>query len=153
MDPSTVAASLVTLLAPYLGKAAMEFAGEAGKQAQTFVQERAKALWERLRLAFADDAHSAETLDRFASDPDTHKEEVEARVADRLTRDKPLQDELATGLKEIKQAAPQIRVVQQMKEAEAVVGLKVRRMTRGTAEVTQVFDSAKNVTGAELDEI
>jgi hypothetical protein len=40
-----------------------------------------------------------------------------------------------------------------MKEAEAVVGLKAKRMTRGTAEVTQEIDKAKGSTGVEIDEI
>ena len=50
MDPATIAASLVALLAPFLKKAAEEFAGEAGKGAASFVQDKAKALWQRLRI-------------------------------------------------------------------------------------------------------
>jgi hypothetical protein len=153
MDPATIAASVVALLAPYLKKAAEEFAGEGGKGAATFVQEKAKALWQRLRAGFAGDAPAVETLDRFAADPDAHKDEVEAQVAGKLAHDRPLQDELAAALAEVKRAAPQIRVVQKMKEAEAVVGLKAKRMTRGTVEVTQEIDKAKGTTGVELDEI
>jgi hypothetical protein len=153
MDPATIAASLVALLAPYLKKAAEEFAGEVGKGAASFVQEKAKALWQRLRGSFSGDGSAAELLDRFADDPDAHKDEVEAQVAGKLARDKPLQDELAAGLAEIKRVAPQIRVVQRMKEAEAVVGLKAKRMVRGAAEVTQEIDKAKGTTGVEIDEI
>jgi hypothetical protein len=153
MDPVTIAASVVALLTPYLKKAAEEFAGAAGKSAASFVQGKAKILWQRLRAGFAGDAPAVESLDQFATDPDTHKDEVEAQIAAKLARDKPLQDELAAAIAEIKRAAPQIRVVQKMKEAEAVVGLKAKRMTRGTLEVTQESEKAKGVTGVEIDEI
>jgi hypothetical protein len=160
MDPATIAASVVALLVPYLKKATEEFAGEAGKfageagkGAALFVQEKAKALCERLRSKFASDTPAVETFNRFASDPDAHKGEMETQLASKLIDDKPLQDELAAALAEVKRAAPQIRVVQKMKEAEAVVGLRAKRMTRGTAEVTQEIEKAKNTTGIEFDEI
>jgi hypothetical protein len=153
MDPTTIAASVVTLLVPYLKKAAEAFAGEAGKTAATFVQEKAATIWRRLRARFAGDEQAVEALNQFAGDPDAHKEEVEAQVAAKLADDKSLQDEFAAIIAEIKRAAPQIRVVQKMKEAENTVGLKARRMTRGSAEVMQEIDKAKRVTGAEFDEI
>ncbi len=153
MEPATIAASLVALLAPYLKKAAEEFAGEAGKGVATFVQEKAKALWERLRAGFAGNAPAIQVLDRFAADPDAHRDEVEVQLAGKLAQDRPLQEELAATLAEIKRAAPEIRVVQKMKEAEAVVGLKAKRMNRGTAGVTQEIDKAKGTTGVEIDEI
>src|SRR5215469_17839521 len=98
MDPATIAASLVALLAPFLKKAAEEFAGEAGKGAASFVQDKAKALWQRLRGSFSGDGSAVERLDRFAHDPEAHKDEVETQIADKLARDKPLQDELAAVL-------------------------------------------------------
>ncbi len=153
MDPATIAASAVALLAPYLKKAAEEFAGEAGKGAATLVKEKAQALWQRLSAGFAGDAAAVEVLDRFAADPDAHKDEFEKKMAGKLAEDRPLRDEFAAALAEIRRAAPHIRVVQKMEEAEATVGLRAKRMSRGTAEVTQVIDKAKGTTGVDLDEI
>ena len=153
MDPATIAASVIALLAPYLQKATEAFAGEAGKGAASFVQEKAKAIWNRLRDSAASDPPAAEALERFAADPDVHRNEAEARMVAQLTRDKTLLDELAGTLTEIKRAAPQLRVVQKMREAEEVVGLKAKRMTRGAADVSQEIEKAKNTTGIELDEI
>jgi hypothetical protein len=124
MDPATIAAGTVTLLVPFFKKAAEALAGEAGKSAAAFVQEKAAILWHRLRASFADDVPAIETLDRFAGDPDAHKDEVEAQVAAKLAGDNPLKDEFAAVLAEIKRTAPQIHVVQKMKEAEDAVGLK-----------------------------
>ena len=55
MDPVSIAAGVGALLAPYLKKAAEEFAGEAGK----YVQEKAKGLWEKLRAKFESDPPAA----------------------------------------------------------------------------------------------
>ncbi|MDA9396263.1 hypothetical protein WN73_37750 [Bradyrhizobium sp. CCBAU 45394] len=153
MEPSVIAASVVALLTPYLKKAAEEFAGEAGKGAATFVQEKAKAIWERLRKAFSADPSATAALNRFEADPNAAKDEAEAQIASQIARDNGLQTELAAAIAEVKRAAPQIRVVQNMKEAEEVVGLKAKRMTRGSAEVSQHMDKAKKVTGADFDEI
>ena len=102
---------------------------------------------------FAGDAAAVEVLDRFAADPDAHKDEFEKKMAGKLAEDRPLRDEFAAALAEIRRAAPHIRVVQKMEEAEATVGLRAKRMSRGTAEVTQVIDKAKGTTGVDLDEI
>jgi hypothetical protein len=153
MEPSVIAASVVALLTPYLKKAAEAFVGEAGKGAATFVQEKAKAIWERLRKASDVDPSATAALDRFEADPDAGKDEAETQIASRIALDRGLEAELAEAIAEVKRAAPQIRVVQNMKEAEDVVGLKAKRMTRGNAEVSQVMDKAKKVSGAEFDEI
>lgn len=153
MEPATIAAGVVALLAPYMKKAVEGFAGEAGKGAASLVQERAKALWQRLRAGFAGDAPAVETLDRFAADPDAHINAAEAQIAAKLAQDGLLRDELAAALAEIKRVAPQLRVVQEMQEAEAVVGLKAKRMNRGSAELIQKIGKAKGTTGAEFDEI
>lgn len=153
MEPSVIAASVVALLTPYLKKAAEAFVGEAGKGVATFVQEKAKAIWERLREASGADPSATAALDRFEADPDAGKDEAEMQIASQIAQDSGLQAELAVAITEVKRAAPQIRVVQNMKEAEDVVGLKAKRMTRGSAEVSQVMDKAKNVSGAEFDEI
>ena len=95
MEPSVIAASVVALLTPYLKKAAEAFAGEAGKGAVTFVQEKAKAIWERLRKASGPDPSATAALDRFEADPDAGKNEAETQIANQIAQDNSLQTELA----------------------------------------------------------
>jgi hypothetical protein len=149
MDPATIAASVAALLAPYLRKAGEDFVGEAGK----FVQEKAKVLWQKLRAKLDGDPPAKVVLDRFEKDPEAHAGEFKATIEEKITDDKPLSDEISADVAEIKRKAPYLRVVQQMTEAEGVVGAKAKRLKSGTVDVSQVIKKAKNVTGAELDEI
>lgn len=149
MDPATIAASAAALLAPYLKKAAEDFVGEAGN----YVQEKAKLLWQKLRAKLDGDPPAKEALDRFEADPGAHGEAFQAKLEEKIAQDPPLSDELSSELAEIKRNAPYVRVVQKMGEAEDLVGVKAKRLKRGTVDVTQDVDKAKNVTGGEFDEI
>lgn len=149
MDPASIAAALGTLLAPFLKKVAEDFAGEAGK----YVQGRAKALWARLRSRMEGEPEAKEALDRFEADPEGGKAGFESAVGGRLAADASLRDELAAALAEIQRQAPHVTVVQRMKEAEGVTGVEARAFRRGTVEVTQEAESAKDVRGAKFDEI
>jgi hypothetical protein len=149
MDPASIAAALGALLVPFLKKVAEDFAGEAGK----YVQGRAKSLWERLRLRLEGDPKAKEALDGFAADPEGRKKEFEAVVGSHVAEDSALRDELAAALAEIQRQAPHVTVVQRMKEAENVTGVEARAFRRGTVEVTQEADRAKDVRGAKFDEI
>jgi hypothetical protein len=149
MDPASIAAALGALLAPYLKKVAEDFAGEAGK----YVQGRAKALWVRLRARLSGDPRAKEALDHFEADPEGRKAEFEEVVGSRVAGDASLRDELAAAIAEIRQQAPQLKVVQRMKDAEEMTGVRARRMQRGSAEVTQEADRVTKATGVEIDEI
>jgi hypothetical protein len=149
MDPATIAAALGALLVPFLKKVGEDFAGEAGR----YVQGRAKALWASLRSRLEGDPKAKEALDHFEANPDGGKEEFEAVVGSRVAEDPSLRDELAAALAEIKRQAPQLTVVQRMKDAEEMTGIRARRMNRGTAEVTQEADRVTHATGIDLDEI
>jgi hypothetical protein len=149
MDPATIAASIAALLAPYLKKAGEDLVGEAGK----FVQEKATVLWQKLRAKLDGDPTTKIVLDRFEKDPEAHGDEFRAKIEKTVSADKPLSDEFSADLAEIKRKAPYVRVVQQMIEAEGIVGAKAKRLKSGTVDVSQVFEKGKNVTGADLDEI
>lgn len=149
MDPVSIAAGVGALLAPYLKKAAEEFAGEAGK----YVQEKAKGLWEKLRAKFEGDPPAEKTLERFEADPEGARPDFEAQLEKKVTEDPSLRDELAQALAELKRQAPYVRVVQRLKEAEEVTGVEARRLARGTVDVTQDLEKGKKVVGVKLDEI
>lgn len=149
MDPATIAASAAALLAPYLKKAGEAFVGEAGK----FVHDKAKVLWQKLRAKLDGDPPAKVVLDRFEKNPDAHGDEFKAKIEEKVTADEPLGNEISADVAEIKRKAPYLRVVQQMTEAEGIVGAKAKRLKGGTIDVSQVIEKARNITGAEVDEI
>lgn len=149
MDPATIAVGLATLLSPYVKKAAEEFAGEAGK----YAAEKAKGLWDKLKTRFEGDPPAKEVLDHFASDPDGHREQFQTAIERWAAKDPALANELSAALADIKRAAPHIKVVQEMKEAEEMVGVKARRLSRGDVDVAQKADKVGKATGVELDDI
>lgn len=149
MDPVSIAAGVGALLAPYLKKAAEEFAGEAGK----YVQGKAKELWEKLRAQFESDPPAEKSLERFEADPDGAQPDFEAQVEKKVAEDPSLREELARVLAEIQRQAPHVKVVQKIKEAEDITALKARRLARGAVDVTQEADKVKTATAVELDEI
>jgi len=149
MDPATIAASIATLFIPYLKKAGEDFVGEAGK----FVQDKAKALWIKLRARLDGDPLSKVVLDEFERDPEAHADNFRAKIEEKVAADKPLSEEIAADVTEIKRKAPYVRVVQHMKEAEDIVGVKAKRLKSGTVDVHQSVDKAKKVTGVDIDEI
>jgi hypothetical protein len=149
MDPTTVAAGVVALLSPYVKKAAEDFAGEAGK----YVFEKAKLLWGRLQTKFQGEQSTRQVLERFVADPDGNGEQLRAKIEEKLAQDPQLADELSAALADIKRAAPNVKVVQKVKDAEELIGVKARRISRGNVDVSQEADKVKKATGAEFDEI
>lgn len=149
MDPATLAASIAALLTPYLKKAGEDFVGEVGK----YVQDQAKTLWQKLRAKLDDDPPTRVVLDEFERDPDARADAFKKRIEETVAADKPLLDEIAADLAELKRQAPHVRVVQQMREAEDIVGVKVKRVKSGTVDVSQSVGTAKKITGVEIDEI
>jgi hypothetical protein len=150
MDPATIAASVAALLAPYLKQAGEDFVGEAGK----FVQGRAKVLWQKLRAKLEGEPQGKVVLDQFEKDPEAHGEEFKATLEQKMASDKTLTDEISADVAEIKRKAPYVRVVQQMNEAEDVVGVKANRLKSGTVDVHQVVKGkAKGLAGGEFGDI
>ena len=148
MDPATLAAGVAALLAPLFKKAAEAFVGEAGP----YVEEKAKLLWQKLRAKMEGDTSSAASLERFNADPDTHLGEFKAKVEEKIAADPALGEDLSATLADIKRKAPYVKVVQEVKEAEDVVGIETKHMKGGTADVTQKIEKGK-ATGFKCDEI
>jgi hypothetical protein len=149
MDPATIAASVGALLLPYLKKIGEDFVGEAG----SYVQEKAKLLWQKLRARLDGDPSAKEVLDRYETDPVTHGTKFQTTIQEKFAADKPLSDEISAQLAEIKRKAPYVRVVQRMTEAERILGVEAKRLRSGTIDLTQDFERAQDVTGVKLDDI
>ena len=150
MDPATIAAGAAALLAPYLKKAGEEFAGEAGK----YVQEKARVLWQKIRAKLDGDPPAKVVLDKFEANPDAHAEEFKAKVEEKIGADKPLGDQISADVADVKAKAPYVRVVQKIKEAEDVVGVKANRLKAGTVDVDQGIEVAKGkIVGVDIGDI
>jgi hypothetical protein len=150
MDPLNVAAGAVALLTPYLSRAAEQFAGEAGKAAWA----RAQALFGRLKAVFAAAPGEEDVVGRFEQAPEDSKDEMEFVLGERLQQDRVLLEEVAATLAEVKRLGPVVEIVQKIEEAEDVVGIRARRLRgQATLHVSQDMNRAKNVTGAQFDEI
>jgi len=150
MDPATIAAGAAALLAPYLKKAGEEFAGEAGK----YVQEKARDLWRKIRAKLDGDPPAKVVLDKFEANPDAHAEEFKAKVEEKVATDKPLADQISADVADVKAKAPYVRVVQRIKEAQDVVGVRANRLKAGTVDVEQSIDVVKDkAVGADLGDI
>lgn len=151
MDIASLAAAAVAALAPYVKDAVEDFAGKAGEVAL----DKAKALFQRLKDKFSGDGYMTGTLDRFenADEPEKYAPQLEEIVVEAANDDAQFASDLEKLVKEIEAVGPSLKVVQKMKEARDVIGLKAGEMRSGTADVTQEIDDGKNVTGVEIDKI
>jgi hypothetical protein len=149
MDIATLAATAVAALTPYVKDAVEDFAGKAGEVALA----KAKQLFSRLKEKFAGDGYAEGTLQRFEKDPEKYSERLEEVVTEVAESDLEFADEVEQLVKEIESAGPEIKVVQKIKVARGVVGVKVREMQSGRAEVKQDIEDAQNVTGFEAKHV
>lgn len=146
MTLEVLAAKVISVVLPYFAKGTEEFAKEAGKVAFSQVEKIILAI----RRLCDKDPDTARRFGEFEKSPVDNRDSIQTAILTRLEHDRPVVDELMQLLAEL---GPSIRVIQRMKLGTNVVGLKARRMSRGSAEVKQHIDDANNVTGAEIDEI
>jgi hypothetical protein len=149
LDPVTVAAGVVALLAPYAAKAAEEFAGQLGQEAWA----KARQVLGRVRRVFGGDSDFASALDEFEASPGESSEAFEGALASKLAHDESMLQELAIALRDVKALGPRVRVVQKVIDAERVTGIKARRMSKGDVDVDQHVGRATEVVGVELDDL
>jgi hypothetical protein len=149
MDPTILAASVVAALTPYAKKATEEFAGEIGKA----VFEKTKSLMGWIKAKFAHDPSMVDVVKRFEDDPDKYSPFLQDVLQERLQAEPSMADELGRLVEEIKKTGPTVGVVVKMKKAEDVVGLRVKTMKRGKADVNIDIEEGKNIRGAEIDEL
>lgn len=146
MDPVSIAASVIALLTPFAKKALEEFAGKAGE----VVYEKAKSLFEKLRVKLGGDALARGTLERFEKDPGTWGGPLEQVVSEKLLEDPNLTKELSELIQEIEATGPDVSVVIKMKEAKDVVGVEADEMTRGKVRVTQDIEKGERIVGVKV---
>ncbi|MEQ9617088.1 MAG: hypothetical protein RLN60_03540 [Phycisphaerales bacterium] len=149
MEPISIATAAVTLLTPFVKDSAEAFAEETGKA----VYEKTRGLWNRVVSAFKDDPVASDAATRFTYNPATYSSLLIDLLQERLAIDSQLCDEFQATVSEIKEAGPELVVVQKMIEVEGVTGIDADEMTSGEARVEQDIAKAKNVIGARIKKI
>ncbi len=148
MDPATatLAASLMSVLMPYVTMGAQEFVKGAGKDAY----EKVRSLLGTLKARWTGDEEAMETLTRFEEKPERYRPVLEDIVKEKLAQDKELAMVVATLLNEM---GPTLEVVQRMEEGRRVTGLEAEEMSGGRARVDQDIGKGEDVTGARIRRI
>jgi hypothetical protein len=142
----TLAATVISIVAPYLAKGAEEFAKSAGKEAF----ERVKALTSRVQQWWKGDAVAAAAADNLVSNPERNGKLLSELLSSDLEKDQPFAAELR---KLVDDLGPVIDVVQKMEIARGVTGADIGSLVRGTVRVQQEITNAENVTGFRANKV
>jgi hypothetical protein len=143
MDPATIGATVVTILAPYVadaGKEVVKAAGELGLQ-------KAKSLLAWLKEQFADDPVATSDLSRFEKNPEAFAPGLEATIAKKAEDDKNFSAEITNRVNDL---APVLTVIQNFRDARDMTGIKAGTVRRGELSSTQGGETAANVTGIDV---
>jgi len=147
MDPVTIGAAVVAILAPYAadaGKELVKTVGEVGL-------EKAKGLMTWLKQQFAGDPVASSDLSRFEKDPEKFASGLEETIEQKASEDPAFSAELTN---RVKAAAPTITIVQRYKKATNMTGAKLGDV-RGAANIStlQEGETADNVTGVDIKSV
>src|SRR5215212_6213088 len=123
MDPASLAVSVMSVLMPYAIKGAEEFAKSAGVDAY----EKVKGLFGVLKARWSGDREAIENLDRFEEKPERYEPVLQDILTEKLAQDKELAEELTDRLNKL---GPELEIIQEMEEAQGVIGLKAKEMNR-----------------------
>lgn len=138
-----LAASVISLVSPFLAKGAQEFAKEAGKDAYAQV----KALVERLALWWKGDAVAGALVSAFPAKPVNSAKMLGMSLTTALNGDASFAADVS---RLVSASGPYVEVVQRIKVAEGVTGAEIGEMLRGTLRVVQEMETAKGVTGTKI---
>ena len=92
-------------------------------------------------------------MERFETEPESVRSEMELMLLDRLTSDKQLAEDVAAIIGGVRTGGPHIVVVQRARDAEELLGAEARRLTRGTLQTIQEADTLRKASGVKIDEI
>jgi len=142
MDPVTIGASVVTLLAPYAkdaGKELVKTIGEAAVQKTTELMQ-----W--LKTKFAGDPVASSDLSRFEKDPTAFAPGLQATIDSKAKEDPAFSAELG---QRVKALGPVIKIVQEFEQAKNLIGLDAEAVKSGQIDVTQRGKTAEQTIGVK----
>ena len=146
MDPATLAASVISILTPYVTKGATELVETVGQVAY----DHAKKLFDTLKTRWSADPVASDSLTRFEKNPDVHSPALQEIVEERLQTDPQLSQEVSQTVKDI---GPKLEILVKMTKGEDVTGLDADKVKRGDIKVTVDIGEGKKVVGARIKNV
>jgi hypothetical protein len=141
-----LAATVISIISPYLVKGAEGFATTAGKAAF----EGAKALADRLARWWKDEPVANAAATSIKSDPEHYSKLLGTELQRALTKDQSLANDLRAL---VDQLGPLVDVIQKIEVARGVTGADIRNLVGGQVRVNQEIRDAQNVTGFKADKV
>jgi hypothetical protein len=143
MDPATLAASVISILTPYVTKGAKELVETVGQAAY----DHARKLLTTLKTRWSADPVAVDSLTRFEKKPEVHAPVLQEIVEERIAADPQLRDEVAQTVKDI---GPKLTILIKMAKGEDVTGLEAENVNRADVGVTLEIQEGKKVVGARI---
>lgn len=141
-----LAATVISIISPYLAKGAEEFAKTAGKAAF----DGAKALVDRLSRWWKDEPVANAAATSIKSDPEHYSKLLGSELERALSKDESLAHDLRAL---VDQLGPSVDVIQKMEVARGVTGADIGTLLSGQVRVNQEIRDAQNVTGFKADKV
>ena len=141
-----LAATVLSIVSPYLVKGAEEFAKTAGKAAF----DGAKALVDRLGRWWKNDPIANAAATSFKSDPEHYGKMLGAQLEHELKNNEAFAQELRSLVDSM---GPSVDVIQKMEVARGVTGADIGTLVSGQVKVHQEIKDAQNVTGFKADRV
>jgi hypothetical protein len=147
MEPiTTLAATAISILTPYVAKGAEEFAKAAGKE----VYEKTKRLYSYVKEKLSGNDEAVATISLYEKNPARHGEALEGILAEEMEKDKKFAEGVSRELEEI---GPYIHIILKMEEGEGVIGMEADEFKAGRANVEMDIKKGKNITGGKYKKI
>ncbi|MEO0843696.1 MAG: hypothetical protein AAF063_33125 [Cyanobacteria bacterium J06643_5] len=147
MELTSLVATVISVLTPFVKKGAEEFVGAVGKD----TYEKAKTIFGRLKQRWAGDTEASGILTYFEKKPERYQPILEKILQEKLAEDLELAEQLnklILGIDRLK-----LEIVQKMEKGEKVTGLKAKTMNQGSAKVEQDIKDGKEILGADIENI
>lgn len=141
-----LAATAISVVAPYITKGAEALATEVGKQVAGGVE----ALYTRLKTWWLGEPVAEVAVGQIAKDPVKYGKLLETMLAGDLAKDPAFAAEVQ-GLVDV--IGPQIHVVQRIVIANGVTGAEIGTFSSGKVDVEQHISEATNVTGFKATQV
>lgn len=147
MEPiTTLAATTISILTPYVAKGAEEFIKAAGKD----VYEKAKKLFAYVKEKLSGNEQAASTINLYEKKPTRYEAALKEILTEEMEKDKEFKDEVSKQLGEL---GPYIHVIQKMEKGEYVTGVDAEEIKSGRVNVDQDIKEGKSVTGVRVKKI
>ena len=141
-----LAATVISIVSPYLVKSAEEFVKSAGEAAFNGT----KALVERLIRWWKRDPIANTAATSFKSDPERYGKLLGEQLQHDLAKNESFAEELRALVDTL---GPSVEVIQRMEIARDVTGADIGTLVSGKIRVEQDIHEALNVTGFKADKV